>query len=172
MKKALQKGFTLIELMIVIAIIGILAAIAIPAYQDYTIRAQVTEGLNLAGALKAGIAEFYAQNGAWPTTELVGVTGLGLAASPAGKYVAGVTVTNGLITITYGGQANALIGAPAQTLGLQPGLSANQDVEWVCGRRLAPLVFTQPTAGAAAGAAAGATSAGMFDKYLPASCRT
>ncbi len=64
--KTLQKGFTLIELMIVIAIIGILAAIAIPAYQDYTIRAQVTEGLNLAGALKAGIAEFYAQNGSWP----------------------------------------------------------------------------------------------------------
>ena len=66
MKKAIQKGFTLIELMIVVAIIGILAAIAIPAYQDYTIRAQVTEGLNLAGDLKAAVAEHFAQFGAWP----------------------------------------------------------------------------------------------------------
>src|SRR6267154_3710456 len=64
--KAMQKGFTLIELMIVVAIIGILAAIAIPAYQDYTIRAQVTEGLNLADAVKVAVADFYTQNGAFP----------------------------------------------------------------------------------------------------------
>ena len=64
--KAIQKGFTLIELMIVVAIIGILAAIAIPAYQDYTIRSQVTEGLNLAGAVKAEIAEFYARTACGP----------------------------------------------------------------------------------------------------------
>ena len=66
MLKSVQKGFTLIELMIVIAIIGILAAIAIPAYQDYTVRAQVTEGLNLAGDLKAAVAEDFANTGLWP----------------------------------------------------------------------------------------------------------
>ena len=64
--KTLQKGFTLIELMIVVAIIGILAAIAIPAYQDYTIRAQVSEGLTLASDIKAGVAEYMAQTGDWP----------------------------------------------------------------------------------------------------------
>ena len=69
MLKSVQKGFTLIELMIVIAIIGILAAIAIPAYQDYTVRAQVTEGLNLAGDLKAAVAEDFANTGLWPPTE-------------------------------------------------------------------------------------------------------
>ena len=67
MLKSIQKGFTLIELMIVVAIIGILAAIAMPAYQDYTIRAQVSEGLTLAAAAKAAVAEFYANKGKWPS---------------------------------------------------------------------------------------------------------
>ena len=78
--KSLQKGFTLIELMIVVAIIGILAAIAIPAYQDYTIRAQVTEGMNLADAVKVAVADYYTQNGAFPAAGLATAapTGLGL----------------------------------------------------------------------------------------------
>ena len=69
--KKLQQGFTLIELMIVVAIIGILAAIAIPAYQDYTIRAQVTEGMNLASAVKANVSETFAQTGLWPVNRLL-----------------------------------------------------------------------------------------------------
>jgi len=94
MMKQIQKGFTLIELMIVVAIIGILAAIAIPAYQDYTIRSQVTEGLNLAGDLKAGVAEWYAQTGEWPTDE----TDLGTSsASKTGKYVTSVAIDTGTI---------------------------------------------------------------------------
>ncbi len=104
MLKSVQKGFTLIELMIVIAIIGILAAIAIPAYQDYTVRAQVTEGLNLAGDLKAAVAEDFANTGAWaPTEQTLGI----VEGAKTGKYVADVDVGTGTITITYGLQANA-----------------------------------------------------------------
>src|SRR2546421_650669 len=105
--KVVQKGFTLIELMIVVAIIGILAAIAIPAYQDYTIRSQVTEGLNLASSVKASVAEYYANNGTWPVGLVGAAPALGYTADPSGKYVADITVATGTITITYGNQANA-----------------------------------------------------------------
>src|SRR5688572_14969268 len=146
MIKAIQKGFTLIELMIVVAIIGILAAIAIPAYQDYTIRSQVTEGLNLAGAVKAAVAERYAQTGIWPTslTDLGIVDAGGNETPPAGKYVSSVDIgpagggNQGTIRITYeavsggnGFQANEVI--TGQFLELQPFVSANQDIVWRCG---------------------------------------
>jgi len=175
--KSLQKGFTLIELMIVVAIIGILAAIAIPAYQDYTIRAQVTEGMNLASALKAEVAEFYAQNGTWPTSVLDVVGGLGHVAAPSGKYVSSVAIpTRGTIVVTFSSagnyQANAKIGAPPLTLALQPSLSGasaltgNEDVVWACGKKL--VVGThQP----AAVAAAPDVLTTLPPKYLPASCR-
>src|ERR1700730_10610993 len=100
--------------MIVVAIIVILPAIAIPAYQDYTIRAQVTEGLNLAAPIKTGVAEIFANTGAWPAT----LFATSIAVAPTGKYVASIAVTNGTITVTYGLGANASINAA--TLGLQP----------------------------------------------------
>src|SRR5688500_8396164 len=98
-----QKGFTLIELMIVVAIIGILAAIAIPAYQDYTIRSQVTEGLNLAGGVKVAVAESYAQNGTFPVglVEAGLVDTAGNATVPSGKYVDNLSITNGTIIVQY-----------------------------------------------------------------------
>jgi type IV pilus assembly protein PilA len=157
--KAVQKGFTLIELMIVVAIIGILAAIAIPAYQDYTIRSQVTEGLNLADAVKTGVAEVFANTGAWPPA----LVNLGITAPPSGKYVTGVTVATGTIKIAYGGvNANAAIAAAE--LDLMPTVSPNGDVIWNCGYHT--VVGAAPASGAA-----GAMTNTILAKYVPAICR-
>ncbi|MCH8943771.1 MAG: pilin [Proteobacteria bacterium] len=145
MKK--QQGFTLIELMIVVAIIGILAAIAIPAYQDYTIRAQVSEGLNLSGGAKAAVTEYFQDRGTMPTTN--SMAGLADAADIQGKYVAQVTVgANGEIDIEYGNSAHATIAG--QAIQLTPDTSAAGSVQWVC--------------------ASAATQ--VANKHLPASCRT
>jgi type IV pilus assembly protein PilA len=157
MLKQVQEGFTLIELMIVVAIIGILAAIAIPAYQDYTIRAQVTEGLTLSGDLKASIAEWYANTGDWADLSDLG---LSAATDKAGKYVTGVDVAGGLITITYGGQANSNVAG--KTLTLQPGTNTNLDVVWACGNATAPSGASM----------IGTASTDVDNKYLPSSCRS
>jgi type IV pilus assembly protein PilA len=130
MKK--QQGFTLIELMIVVAIIGILAAIAIPAYQDYTIRAQVSEGLNLSGAAKAAVTEYFQDQGAFPTTN--NLAGLEAAANIAGKYVSQIQVgAAGIIEATYantnGRTANAKINGAI--LRLTPA-DAGGSVTWDC----------------------------------------
>lgn len=161
-----SKGFTLIELMIVVAIIGILAAIAIPAYQDYTIRSQVTEGLTLASAVKAGVAEAYANTGTWPVDNAS--AGGDNAAPPSGKYVASVvvgTVAPGVITITYGESANTAITGTSNVLTLYPGVTANNDVVWACADGAAPT--TAPTWASAPGA----TAAEILSKYRPKVCR-
>jgi type IV pilus assembly protein PilA len=160
--KSMQKGFTLIELMIVVAIIGILAAIAIPAYQDYTIRAQVSEGLTLAAGAKTAVAESFATSGVTPANRAAaGMTAA--AADTNGKYVTAVNVTNGVITVTYGNNANTAIAG--MTIGLTPYRSQDNSVAWRCGNAAAP-------AGAAGVMTGAAYTAGTLTaKYMPASCR-
>ena len=96
MKRSLQKGFTLIELMIVVAIIGILAAVALPAYQDYTKRARVSEALSLMSGAKASVTEYYSTNNVWPSNNAS--AGLAPAASISGGSVRSVTVDGSKIT--------------------------------------------------------------------------
>jgi len=143
--KMIQQGFTLIELMIVVAIIGILAAIAIPAYQDYTIRAQVSEGLNLSGGAKAAVTEYFQDRGLMPTTNAQ--AGLEAAANIQGKYVSLVTVKAGVITVTYGNSAHQVI--QAKSITLSPDTTKAGSVQWICDSPLGVVA----------------------DKHLPAACR-
>ena len=139
--RKVQQGFTLIELMIVVAIIGILAAVAIPAYQDYTVRSRVTEGLSLASAAKTSVSEYFSSNNAYPPTNAS--AGLPTAASINGNSVTSVAVVNGLITITF----NATIPpAAGVTLTLSPTTAAGA-IKWNC------------------------TGGTLLAKYRPSSCR-
>jgi type IV pilus assembly protein PilA len=170
--KTLQKGFTLIELMIVVAIIGILAAIAIPAYQDYTIRTQVSEGLTLASDIKAGIAEYAAQVGNWPVTLAEAGLGSGVATDKAGRYVAsiGVDAAGGTIVVTYGRDANTRING--QVLAIQPYVNANGDVVWRCGESDPPAATGTTNVLGTTTSPGADTLTTLSDKHMPASCRS
>jgi type IV pilus assembly protein PilA len=142
MNSKIQQGFTLIELMIVVAIIGILAAIAIPAYQDYTKRARVTEGLSLASAAKTSVTEYYASNNSFPTTN----ASAGLATSISGASVSSVVVgSSGVITVTY----SSLVDSTNNTLTLTP-TATSGSVTWKC---------------------AAPSTAGVLSNWLPSNCR-
>ncbi len=159
--KRLQQGFTLIELMIVVAIIGILAAIALPAYQDYTMRAQVSEGPNLAEGLKTAMADYYQNKGTWPAN----LAAMNVSSPPAGNYVTSVDIgaTNGQIIITYGNNANKNL--KGLKLDISAGLSKNNDIVWVCGTAAVPAsVNTAPAADAS-------DFTGDKARWVPSSCK-
>jgi type IV pilus assembly protein PilA len=175
-KRQLQKGFTLIELMIVVAIIGILAAVALPAYQDYTIRAKITEGLSLASAIKADMSSSYAADG------LPGVAAYAAqvaAAPPASKYVTSLVITpaSGVITINYNpanvgaaiGAAASLVltpylntGAAITTLAAAPA-GATGSVDWACSSTTNVAATNRGLAGATAGT--------LNPRFAPAECK-
>ncbi|HEZ4381552.1 TPA: pilin [Neisseria meningitidis] len=159
----LQKGFTLIELMIVIAIVGILAAVALPAYQDYTARAQVSEAILLAEGQKSAVTEYYLNHGEWPGDN--SSAGVATSSKIKGKYVKEVTVANGVVTATMlsSGVNNEIKG---RKLSLW---AKRQDgsVKWFCG---------QPVERTANGAnndeVTAATGNDKIDtKHLPSTCR-
>ncbi|MDP3423123.1 MAG: pilin [Burkholderiaceae bacterium] len=167
MNRAIQKGFTLIELMIVVAIIGILAAVALPAYQDYTIRAKVSEGLGLAAGLKTAISDTFGSRGPTnmsctnaATCTVIGVTFLDLAQN---KNIATVnSAATGAITITF---RPSVVPAGANTLILRPVTAAGANLD-LSAAASAGATFTWSCVGV--GAATGGT---LLDKYRPAACK-
>ena len=141
--KTQQKGFTLMELMIVVAIIGIVASIAMPAYQNYTIRAQVSEGLTLSASPKVAVSEYFMDRGAWPANNAA--AGLVDQTLITGRYTAQIGVANNVIAITYGNSAHAEI--------------FNETVELTAANNFGSISWT-------------CASGGVIDaKYLPAVCR-
>ena len=179
MMKSAQKGFTLIELMIVVAIIGILAAIAIPAYQDYTIRSKVTEGLNLAAAAKTAVSEGFQSNG------INGVLAASNALAAAGgfsptKYVSAMSINNanGVISVNYNTANVPQLAAGANLITLTPqvnvggaytllsAMGANVgNVDWACASA------TNTTATTTVPAMTVATAGTVLAKYAPTQCK-
>ncbi|EMU4014920.1 pilin [Neisseria gonorrhoeae] len=160
----LQKGFTLIELMIVIAIVGILAAVALPAYQDYTARAQVSEAILLAEGQKSAVTEYYLNHGTWPADN--GAAGVASSSSIKGKYVQSVTVAKGVVTAEMKSD-----GVNKEIKGKKLSLWARREdgsVKWFCGQPVTRANVADPND---AVAAANDKDKEIDTKHLPSTCR-
>ncbi|HGP4475685.1 TPA: pilin [Neisseria meningitidis] len=157
----LQKGFTLIELMIVIAIVGILAAVALPAYQDYTARAQVSEAILLAEGQKSAVTEYYLNHGEWPANN--SSAGVATSANIKGKYVKEVEVKNGVVTAEMKSS-----GVNKEIQGKKLSLWAkrqNGSVKWFCGQPVTRAANAKDDVAAATG------TDKIDTKHLPSTCR-
>ncbi|HEZ5456540.1 TPA: pilin [Neisseria meningitidis] len=160
----LQKGFTLIELMIVIAIVGILAAVALPAYQDYTARAQVSEAILLAEGQKSAVTEYYLNHGIWPANN--NSAGVATSTDIKGKYVQSVEVKNGVVTAEMKSS-----GVNKEIQGKKLSLWAKRQdgsVKWFCGQ---PVTRDDAKATNDDVTADNGTDKKIDTKHLPSTCR-
>ena len=155
-----RNGFTLIELMIVVAIIGILASIAIPAYQDYTIRAQVTESFSITNELKLSIRDFYKVSGRFPADNAE--AGVPNVEHLIGNFVTGVKVVDGAMHVEFGNYVNGnLMGETITIRPLYVTDSPTSPISWVCGYREPPNGMS----------ASGEDRTTLDTKHMPAACR-
>lgn len=156
----MQKGFTLIELMIVVAIIGILASVAIPSYQTYTTRAQIVESLVIVDELKSSVKEFYKMKGAFPESNAA--AGLPEGKYLLGNYVENITLSNGAFHLTLGNKVN--INLAGKVLSIRPLVvegSPQSPMSWLCGNGSIPNGML----------AKGDNKTNIDGAFLPGACR-